>query len=80
MGIRVGFTSSGRGESERVGSVAVLVFLALAFPLAWPLGRSEANGDEYVRVRWKVDVDDGLAVPLTREVVVVIVRSGATCC
>jgi len=48
LGIRVGFTSTGRGEMERPGSID---FAAEFFGKPFPLGRSEAYGEEYVRAR-----------------------------
>lgn len=48
LGIRVGFTSTGRGDIERLGSIDFgAEFLGRPFPLV----RSEAYGEEYVRAR-----------------------------
>ena len=69
MGIRVGFTSEGLVDVDvRGGSVDLLAFV---FPLgrAWPLERPEAYGEEYVRVRSNLGLEDD-SEPLTRGIVV----------
>lgn len=66
MGIRVGFTSEGLVDIDVLGGS-----VAFVFPLgrAWPLERPEAYGEEYVRVRSNLSLEDD-SEPFTRGMVV----------
>ena len=79
MGIRVGFTSEDLGDIDVwEGSVDLLAFV---FPLgrAWPLERPEAYGEEYVRVRSNLSLEDE-SEPLTRGMVVFSTLRSERCC
>ena len=80
LGIRVGFTSEGLDDVDvRGGSVDLLAVFVFPLGRAWPLERPEAYGEEYVRFRSNLSLEDG-SEPLTRGAVVFSMLRSEICC